>query len=336
MTVDIIIPCRNEIIYIERCIGSIINSNYPLELINIYVCDGVSDDGTINIIKQLTKKHKQVHLIVNEQKTTPFALNLGIKSSHSAIKIILGAHAEIHPDFIKENVAILNKDSSIGCAGGIINNIYENKTSEIIGKAMSSPFGVGNAHFRTGQKEGLVDTVAFGAYRKEVFESIGYFDEDLARNRDDEFNYRLLKNNFKIYLSKKIISSYYVRASFKDLFRQYYQYGFWKVYVNKKHRTITTLRQLIPSLMVTTLILGFVFSFLNMFFALLFSTEIVLYLIGSCWFASKKANNLKQLFAIIFTFLILHTSYGIGYLYGILKFILFKRNPTEKNQQLTR
>jgi hypothetical protein len=196
----------------------------------------------------------------------------------------------------------------------------ENKTSEIIGKAMSSPFGVGNAHFRTGQKDGLVDTVAFGAYRKEVFESVGYFDEDLARNQDDEFNYRLLKNNFKIYLSKKIISSYYVRASFKNLFRQYFQYGFWKVYVNKKHRTITTLRQLIPSLMVSTLILGFVFSFLNMFFALLFATEIILYLIGSCWFASKKANNLKQLFAIIFTFLILHTSYGIGYLYGVLKF----------------
>ena len=94
----------------------------------------------------------QSKILVNKKQTTPFALNLGIKSSDSAIKIILGAHAEVDTNFIKENVAELEKDSSLGCAGGIINNIYENKTSEIIGKAMSSPFGVGNAHFRTGGK----------------------------------------------------------------------------------------------------------------------------------------------------------------------------------------
>tara|TARA_B100001758_G_C18399790_1_gene608259 strand:+ start:1347 stop:2360 length:1014 start_codon:yes stop_codon:yes gene_type:complete len=334
--VSIVIPCRNEKAYIEKCILSILNSSYPLELINIYVCDGMSDDGTIEIINQLIEKHEQVHLLVNKKQTTPFALNLGIKSSDSAIKIILGAHAEVDTNFIKENVAELEKDSSLGCAGGIINNIYENKTSEIIGKAMSSPFGVGNAHFRTGGKEGYVDTVAFGAYKDEVFDKIGYFDEELARNQDDEFNYRLIKNNYKIFLSKNIISSYYVRASFKKLFKQYYQYGYWKVYVNKKHRTITTIRQLIPSLLIASLSIGLILSLFNNIFLWLVLLEIGVYLFGCFWFASKKSNNLKQISAIILTFIILHSSYGLGYINGIIDFILLRKKPTNKNQNLTR
>ncbi|MFL2571149.1 MAG: glycosyltransferase family 2 protein [Parvicellaceae bacterium] len=336
MTVDIIIPCRNEKSYIERCIKSIIDSNYPLDLINIYVCDGLSDDGTTQLIDQLSEKFKQVHLLINKQQTTPYALNLGIKASSAKVKMILGAHAEIHPEFIKENVEVLQKDNSIGCSGGIIKNIYENETSKIIGMAMSSSFGVGNAHFRTGGKEGFVDTVAFGAYKKEVFKKVGYFDQELARNQDDEFNFRLIKNNYKIYLSKKIISSYYVRASFQKLFKQYYQYGFWKVYVNKKHRTITTLRQLIPSLLISSLSIGLILSFLHHFFALLVGLEIIIYLLGCCIFAFQKARNMKQISAIIFTFFILHFGYGIGYLIGFFEFILFRKNPMKKNQELTR
>ena len=334
--VAIIIPCRNEKKYIEQCVLSILNSNYPLELINIYVCDGMSDDGTVEIIKKLEKQHDQVHLLVNEKTTTPFALNLGIKSDNSEVKIILGAHAEIDPNFIKENVIVLQENESVGCSGGVIKNIYENKTSEIIGKAMSSSFGVGNAHFRTGNKDGFVDTVAFGAYKKEVFDKVGYFDEELARNQDDEFNFRLIKNGYKIYLSKKINSSYYVRASFKKLFKQYYQYGYWKVYVNKKHRTITTLRQLIPSFFMTSLLAGIVLSFVHWLFAFLLIAEITLYLSGCLFFAIKKTKKLNQAMPVILTFFILHAGYGLGYLLGAIEFIVFRGNPANKNQQLTR
>ena len=334
--VAIIIPCRNEKKYIEQCVLSVLNSNYPLELINIYVCDGKSDDGTVEIIKELEKKHNQVHLLVNEKTTTPFALNIGIKSDNSEVKIILGAHAEIDPNFIKENVIVLQENESVGCSGGVIKNIYENKTSEIIGIAMSSSFGVGNAHFRTGNKDGFVDTVAFGAYKNKIFEKVGYFDEELARNQDDEFNFRLIKNGYKIYLSKKIKSSYYVRASFKKLFKQYYQYGYWKVYVNKKHRTITTLRQLIPSFFIASLFAGIVLSFVHWLFTFLLIVEITMYLSGCLFFAIKKTKKLDQVMPVILTFFILHTGYGLGYLLGAIEFIVFRGNPAKKNQQLTR
>jgi GT2 family glycosyltransferase len=128
---------------------------------------------------------------------------------------------------------------------------------------MSSVFGVGNAHFRTGGKSGCVDTVAFGAYRREVFERVGFFDEELARNQDDEFNYRVVQGGFKIFLDPAIQSDYFVRGSISKLYKQYDQYGYWKVFVNKKHGAVTTLRQLAPPLWVLFLLMGWTGSLMH-------------------------------------------------------------------------
>ena len=334
--VSITIPCRNEDKYIEKCINSILNSDYPQEKIKIFVCDGLSADNTRDIVLELSKKHSNINLIDNEKQTTPFALNLGLKASDCDIKIILGAHAEINKDFIKNNVTVLNDYPDVGCAGGIIENVYENEAAETIGLAMSSSFGVGNAHFRTGNKNGYVDTVAFGAYRKEVFEKIGYFDEDLIRNQDDEFNYRLLKNGFKIYLNSQIISKYYVRASFSKLYKQYYQYGYWKVYVNKKHKAVTSVRQLVPLFFVLFLFLGFILSIFHWVLGVLFSLGIISYVVLALVFASQKTNSIEKTARITYTFFLLHFSYGLGYLIGIFDFIFLNKKPRNSSQELTR
>lgn len=335
MRVAVVIPCKNEENYIEKCIRSILNSNYDTNLIDVFVCDGLSTDKTPEIVKSIAEEHQQVHLLINQAQTTPQGLNLGLKTTTSDLKIILGAHSEVDPNFIAENVKAIQQDSSIGCAGGVIQNVFENKTAEIIGAAMSSPFGVGNAHFRTGGKEGYVDTVAFGAYKKEVFEKIGYFDEELVRNQDDEFNFRLIKNGYKIFLSPKIISLYYVRASFKKLFRQYYQYGYWKVFVNKKHQTVTSVRQLIPLFFVLFLLFGSILSLLNFYLFALFLFTLSLYFILGLYFANKVSNG-QQLFSVLFTFIILHISYGSGYLKGLVDFILLNKKPQKKSMELTR
>ncbi len=332
-SVSIIIPCRNEESYIKNCVLSVINNDYPSELITVYVCDGLSDDGTREIVNQLCSEYPQVFLIDNDKQTTPYALNLGLQKSTADIKIILGAHSELDKNFIKENVQSFNIDTIIGCTGGIIENVYENSTSEVIGAAMSSSFGVGNAHFRTGNKDGFVDTVAFGAYKKEVFDKIGYFDESLTRNQDDEYNYRLIKNGFKIYLSKKIKCKYFVRASFKKLFRQYYQYGYWKVFVNKKHKTVTTIRQLIPLFFVLFLIFGSLASLLNTFILYSFLAILVIYIVLALLAAIRLKKNIILL---IYSFIILHSSYGSGYLLGIIDFLILNKNPNKKSTKLSR
>lgn len=328
MTVSISIPCRNEEKYIARCLYSIVSCTYPKELLNVYVCDGNSIDRTQEIIQEFQSKYPFIHLLINEKQTTPHALNLGIKADDSDIKIILGAHAEIAPNYIEKCIETFKISKQIACVGGVLENITEDKDTEVIAKAMSSSFGVGNAYFRTGNYSGYVDTVAFGAYKREVFEKIGFFDEQLIRNQDDEFNFRLLKAGYKIYLSSEIRAAYYVRSSFSKLFKQYFQYGYWKVFVNKKHQSVTTFRQLVPFLFVLFFLFSWIFFLIPIpFFRWIYFTGIILYIIAASAFAIKITDSVNTFFKTIYVFFILHFSYGFGYLLGIKDFLILNTSP---------
>lgn len=334
-TVAIVIPCLNEKDYIIKCLSSIAAQSYEGNLISTYVCDGNSNDGTQQLINDFIKEHSQFHLLINTKKTTPFALNLGIQTANTDIIIILGAHSELDKNFVAKNVESLATDANVMCAGGILENVYENRASQIIGAAMSSSFGVGNAHFRTGTKQGFVDTVAFGAYKKEIFDKVGLFDEELIRNQDDEFNYRVTSNGYKILLNPEIKCQYYVRASYSKLFKQYFQYGYWKVYVNKKHKAITTVRQLIPLFFVLYLI-SLALSFLiNWQWGAIYSVFLGLYFLLAFVFALRKSTEVGAVFGIAFTFGILHFSYGIGYLKGIIDFFIAGKS-IKKQESLSR
>jgi glycosyltransferase involved in cell wall biosynthesis len=331
--VSIIIPCRNEANYIAKNIDAILNQDYEGEL-EVLIVDGMSDDGTREIVNQYDDQ--RVRLIDNEAKFTPHALNLGVDAAKGEVFIILGGHAFINIDFVRKNVAVLLSDSSIGCAGGQIMNIYENDSGELISKAMSSSFGVGNATFRVGGQAGFVDTVAFGAYWKKVHYEIGGFDEDLVRNQDDEYNYKVVKAGYKIYFDPEIISNYYVRGSVSKLYRQYYQYGYWKVYVNKKHKTITTIRQMVPLFFVLGLIGGAIISlFLPLFWWVLL-IGVTAYILLAIVSGIKASKSLVEGAKIAGIFPVLHFSYGFGYLIGIIQFILLNKKPSNRSMNSTR
>jgi glycosyltransferase involved in cell wall biosynthesis len=336
LKVAIIIPCKNEERYISKCLDSVIAADYPEKLKQVFVCDGKSTDGTPGIIKGYCAKFPFIHLMMNENETTPYALNQGIENADADILVILGAHSEIYPDYIRQCVDCFNLTEGIGCVGGVTESIYESENAHVISIAMSSAFGVGNAYFRTGRKNGFVDTVAFGAYKKEVFKKTGMFDTDLTRNQDDEFNFRMLKAGFRIYLSEKIKSKYYVRGSFKKLFKQYFQYGFWKVYVNRKHKTITTYRQLAPFFLVLFLITGLFLSLLNPLILKVYFATLLFYLVLVFYFAVVNATKTRLIPGVALAFLILHTSYGTGYAYGIIYFLLSNQKPGKKFSDLSR
>lgn len=335
-TVSIVIPCRNEVQYIGLCLQSIVNCTFPKKNLDVIVCDGNSHDGSDNIILQYEEKYPYIHFISNPNLTTPYALNMGIKYNNSDVVIILGAHSTIEKDFIERNIEVLFSEPSIGCCGGILTNSYADEKSLIIGYAMSQPFGVGNAHFRTGNKEGYVDTVAFGAYKREVFDKVGLFDEQLTRNQDDEYNFRLSQAGYKIYLNKDIQSYYVVRSSFNKLFRQYYQYGYWKVYVNKKHKQITTIRQTIPFCFILFLIAGLVLSLCCRFFSYAYLTIILCYFILAFTHSGRSHFTIKQRLKVVKSYLILHLSYGIGYAEGVWDFIICRKKPGKRKSALTR
>ncbi len=334
--VSIIIPCRNEKDYIISCVQSVLHNNYPHEKMEVIVCDGMSDDGTYELLKNFTYKNPQLKILSNEKRTTPYALNLGIKNSTGDVIIILGAHAEMHGNYLHTCISVLNEKQEVWCCGGVLKNESKDETGEIISLAMTSPFGVGSAHFRTGAREGYVDTVAFGAYRKEVFSLIGLFDEELTRNQDDEFNYRLTKAGKKIWLATDTSIKYFVRGSWKKLWSQYFQYGYWKVFVNRKHRMVTTMRQLIPFLFVLCLIAGFVLSFVSYYFLWFYISSLVTYILCALLAAFILNKQKKNIFQIVFAFILLHISYGSGYLKGVIDFLLLRKKSASKHESLSR
>jgi len=335
--IAIVIPCRNEEHYIEKCLVSILNQTYPLDKIEVFVVDGFSTDKTREKITAFMDSHPQIFLIDNVKKTTPFALNIGIENAtNSELIMILGAHAELYSDYLKKAVDLFQQNTDISCLGGVLENISGNKTTEAISFAMSSFFGVGNAHFRTGVKDGFVDTVAFGIYKKEGFNKVGLFDEELIRNQDDEFNFRLTKNNLKIFLSRELKAKYYVRSGFTKLFRQYFQYGYWKVYVNRKHKSITTLRQLVPFAFVCFLVFFGILSIFSNFIFWFFISVLALYFFTGLLLSFKYYQNILGNLKVIWSFFLLHIGYGLGYLKGIWDFILFRKKMRANDVQLTR
>ncbi|MBL7952451.1 MAG: glycosyltransferase family 2 protein [Flavobacteriales bacterium] len=336
MRVRVVIPCRNEAKYIERCLMSLVHADRDGVHVEVQVCDGLSDDGTMDIIDRIGADHRWIRRVDNPDRTTPHAMNLGLKPAGYDVGVILGAHAEVDRAFIRENLRALAEHPEAGCVGGIIENVYDDVTSRRIGAAMGHPFGVGSAHFRTGAKEGEVDTVAFGAYRRQVFERIGYFDERLVRNQDDEFNYRVLRSGWKIILDRRIRSKYYVRASYSRLFRQYRQYGYWKVYVNRSHGSITTLRQLVPAAFVAFVVAGGSASLLWPPLLWPYLAGLASYLTAAVGSAFRAAATPADAPGVWWTFLLLHSAYGGGYLHGIWDFLVLRREPRSQAHALTR
>ncbi|MCY6370498.1 glycosyltransferase family 2 protein [Clostridium ganghwense] len=336
-TVSIVIPCRNEKDYIGQCLESFINQTYPKDLFEVLVCDGMSDDGTRGIIKEYKKKYDNIHIVDNKGLSAPKGMNLGIKKSNKDIIIIFGAHSYADKDFIKNNVKLLQKEG-VGCAGGPIETISNNEVGEAISLAMSSPFGVGNALFRYAQKETYVDTVAFGAYEKKVLEEIGFFDEELVRNQDDELNYRVVKAGYKILLSPEVRSKYYGRGSLSKLWRQYYQYGFWKVRVMQKHGKTASIRHLVPMAFVLTNTLGIGLGLFFKPILILWLIQFIMYLALDIAASVKLVKNKFNLIKYIpFIFPILHISYGLGFINGLMAFYVLRSNKlVEKNTKMSR
>ncbi len=340
MKVAVIIPCRNEVKSIVDCIKAIFNSELSDNCtIDVFVVEGKSDDGTVEVLSDLKKTHPSLSIITNEKQLTPYAFNLGIYAGVGADYYqIIGARQIVSSNYIKNAIEVLTSDSSIWCVGGAVENVYLNEDGKIIAAAMATTFGMGLGNFRTLEKSGFTDTVGTPMYPKTVFDKIGYFDEDLVRNQDDDFNFRVIKAGGKIFFNAAISTKYFVRGNFPGLWKQFFQYGYWKVFVNRKHKAVTTFRQLIPPLFVCYLVVLPIISLFSWKIGLLASIPLLLYMMLAVLFTFKVIAKETSLpfFKVLQTFVILHMSYGLGYLRGILDFFILRKNPSDQQKELSR
>jgi glycosyltransferase involved in cell wall biosynthesis len=320
--ITIILPVRNEGNYVRSALDAVLSQNYPIEHIEILISDGMSIDNTREIIKDYQFKQVRIFLLDNPGKIVPTGMNIALKQAQGDIIIRVDGHCIIAPDYVRNCVEHLEKDGVDG-VGGPMETIGENKLSESIAIAMSSPFGVGNSTFRTvSGKTILADTVPFPAYTKAIIQKAGLYDEELVRNQDDEYNYRIRELGGKLLLADDVRSKYYSRGSFGKLFKQYYQYGFYKVRVLQKHPRQMSLRQFVPLVFVLSLLTSLILSFLSPWgwipLIIVVGNYLVANFAASLYTAAKKGGQHLLLLPVVFA--TIHISYGSGFLVGLFKF----------------
>ena len=339
--VSVIIPCRNEKAFIKNVLDDMLNQDYPRQFIAVLVIDGMSDDGTRDIILSYAQKYGWIKMLDNLKKTAPCALNIGIKNSKGYV-LRVDAHSRYPYNYISKLYdwsKNLNADN-VGCP---VVTVPGNDTLKAlsISRILAHPFGVGNAYFRLGvNKPKEVDTVMFGFFKPDVFDKIGLFDEELTRNQDDEFNARLKRAGGKIYLVPELEFTYFARSTFSKLWQMYFQYGLFKPLVNKKIGLPSNIRQLVPIGFISSLIISLIVFIFNPLGGTLFISILALYALFNLTISIKiaKKDYLAHIFYNFIGFCIVHFSYGFGYLKGILYFVIFNKmnRPNKKEISLSR
>ena len=320
--VTLIMPVRNEGGFLARSLDAVLAQNYPSDRIEVIVADGMSTDNTRAIVQSLQAQHPNLQLIDNPLKIAPTGLNAALRGQiKGEIIIRVDGHCEIARDYVSQCVRHLTQENIDG-VGGPIETIGHSYAARAIALAMSLPFGVGGSAFRTVKDRAMfVETVAFPAYTRQAIKRAGLFDEELIRNQDDEYNYRLRERGGRLLLSPDIRSRYYSRSSLRSLWRQYFQYGYWKVRVMQKHPRQMRVRQFIPSLFVAALFLSLLLIPLSIAAGWMFALvagSYVLANLGACMAAVKGHWRLLPLLPVVFA--TLHLAYGLGFLSGLVGF----------------
>jgi glycosyltransferase involved in cell wall biosynthesis len=255
--VSLVVPCRNEAAYVGQLLDSILASEYPRERLEVLIVDGMSDDGTRDVIAAYARRHPVIQLLDNPKRITPCALNLGIARARGSIIMRMDAHANYPPSYVADLVDWLQRTGADYIGGAWVTLPADaTPTARAIAAVLAHPFGIGDSHYRLGTNEVReVDTLPLGAFRRELFDRVGVFDEELVRNQDEEFSFRVLRAGKRVLLVPGVVCSYYARRSLRQLARNFYQYGLYKPLVALKIGKIMTLRQVVPGAFVMGVLL---------------------------------------------------------------------------------
>lgn len=325
--VSVVIPCRNEVKYITTFIDSVLNQDLGGLTVEVIIADGMSDDGTRDVLKEYCEKHSEVCLIDNYGKIVSTGLNLAIKKAKGKYIVRMDVHTEYANDYIYQCIQVL-EEQGVDNVGGAWCAVGKTYIQKCIAVAFQSSFSSGGANSHSLLKDGLVDSVYLGCWKREAFAKYGLFDEELVRNQDDELNLRINRNGGKVYQSTKIKSWYYPRTSLKGLFKQYMQYGYWKVRVIQKHKVPASIRHIIPAGFIASL---FICGFMSYFFKV--ALYVLIGLIGlyliinmiAMLLSCKNKEKIRYMPLLPIVFSMYHLGYGYGFLRGVIDFMLFKK-----------
>jgi succinoglycan biosynthesis protein ExoA len=320
--VSVVLPVRNEASFIERCLRSVLDQDYPADRMEVLVVDGMSTDGTRTEVRTLLRQRGNrespaVRILDNPAKVVPAAMNVALAAASGDVVVRVDGHAVLQPDYVRRCVDVLRTTGS-ACVGGAVETIGTGAVGRAIAAAQSSRFGVGGVAFRTGrQHAGVVDTVAFGTYPRAVLADVGGYDEELACNEDDELNFRLQQAGGRIWYDPSIRAQYFSRATLGRLWRQYYRYGLYKVLVARKRGGFASPRHLVPAVFVAATAASSLVAAArrDARWTLPVLAPYAAALVAASYRSARRTGTRPDLVAI--AFVTLHVAYGSGFLGGL-------------------
>jgi succinoglycan biosynthesis protein ExoA len=334
-SVSVVLPIRNEAAYIGRALASVLTQDYPGDRLEVLVADGRSTDATRDIVGFFEARSSgRVRLIDNPGQIVPTGLNAAIAAATGDVIVRVDGHCEVPPDFVRRAVVHFSRDA-VDCVGGILDTVGETRTARVIAAAMSAPFGVGGSAFRSADAQSnhvystLTDTVAFPAFTRESIARTGWFDEELVRNQDDEYSYRLRRLDGRILLAADMRARYYSRGTMRGLWRQCFEYGYWKVRVLQKHPRQMRARQFVPAMFVASLAAGADLVAIAPWLWPLPASIIALYIAAAAAASATTAyrhgwwrhlSNWRLVPMLATCFATMHVAYGLGSLTGAVGF----------------
>ena len=325
--VSVIVPCYNEEPTINLLLEAVYRQTFPKEKMEVVIADGMSTDRTREKVQEFSGSHPDLPIILvdNPKRIIPAALNRAINASHGEFIVRLDAHSMPSQDYVARSVRQL-QDGKAENIGGVWKIKPGNDTwiAKSISLAASHPLGVGNALYRYTTKAQFVDTVPFGAFRRELFDQVGFFDESLLTNEDYEFNTRIRNNGGRIWLDPMIQSTYFSRANLRDLGRQYLRYGYWKLRMLRRYPGTLRWRQALPPLFVLSTLVLLLLSIAFKDSLILLGTELFFYgliLVAMSWPIAHREKDFRLLAGIPLAIITMHYCWGAGFLWSLIKSI---------------
>ena len=318
--VSIVIPMRNESEHIRSCLDSLVNQTFSHDKYEILVADGRSTDNSRRIVSLYEKRDVSVRLLDNPSQITPSGMNLGIRAAVGRIVIIAGAHTLYPADFVENCVLWLDKTGA-DVVGGPVKTVIDGDYfgARLVMAILSNPFGVGNAKFRTSNEEGFVDTVPFGAFRRELFERVGMYNEKLVRNQDNDLNARIRKAGGTIYLTPALTTYYHPVKDFDGLLKYALKTSQWHIFTLRENRESMGLRHLAPAVFLLLLLVLLPVSFVSAVVLAFLIVIVGAYILTGFYFSMRVKTGGKLDVALVLPFatFCFHMAYGAGTLFGL-------------------
>jgi len=318
--VSVIVAVRNEEKYIRECLDSLIAQDYLRDRYEVLIVDGRSADGTREIVEGYAKTHPNIKLVDNPRVNAAAGRNIGIKEARGEVLIMFSGHARAEGNFISTLTSKLAAcDSSVAGVGcGHETPPDAPFIAKSIGLVMGSRFGGYGTTFPRGGEERFVDSIAFTAYRREIFERVGLHDERFVVGQDGELNLRIKKAGYRLLYTPKTMAHHHKKDSLSKFSKQMFNYGVARAKMIRKHPDTSRALYFMPSLFVLALIF---LSILSLFihvvvypFLVVICAYFVCALISSAAIAWKHGVGYLALPIVYF---IEHAAYGLGFLWGI-------------------